>query len=116
MEGYLQRESRNLDFNDQKGIKTTVDMKLQSVPSALKDKIEFNAFDPSYKNFINPKGEKLPYLSNDKIDFNQVLSKKDELINIEKYSDIYESYKIMTSKSPIMVPKDLIDDLKQALE
>ncbi len=109
-EGYLQRESRNLDFNDQKGIKTTVDMKLDSVPSALEDQIEFNDFDPNYKNFINPKGEKLPYLSNDKIDFNQVLSKKDELINIEKYSDIYESYKIMTSKCPIMVPKDLIND------
>ncbi|MAS39586.1 MAG: hypothetical protein CMG16_00175 [Candidatus Marinimicrobia bacterium] len=108
---YLSSETRDLDFNHQKGIRTTIDMKLNSVPSALEDNLNFfDDFEVEYKNFINPKGEKLPYLSNDKIDFNKVLSKKDELKNIEKYSDVYESYKIMTSKSPIMVPKDLIDD------
>ena len=41
------------------------------------------------KDFVNPNGEKIPYFSEDEVDFTQILSPKDELQNIEKYAEYY---------------------------
>ena len=107
---YLKRKSRIIDFNIQKGVRTKIDMKLHSVPSILREDMDDTDYTYTFKDFINPKGEDLPYLSNDKIDFKKMLSKKDELKNIEKFSDVYENYLTLTSKSPLLVPKNLISD------
>lgn len=116
---YLEVKARDLNFDNQKGIRTSIDMYIFSIPSILTEFTSETIYteltpeniyaEKGLMGFFNPNEENISYFDKDEVNFHQALSERDELKNIEKFIDEYYSFKELTSKSLILIPKDFIE-------